>query len=79
MTRIKLRGMRRGEHVHCTVFMDHADGTYANLGTLIMRVGEYQLFGAALFAARDAWPAGTLRVDEEGDAIPDRGGDDGRS
>lgn len=78
MTRIKLRGLRRGDHVHCTVFMDHATGTYANLGTLIMRVGEFQFFGAMLYMARDAAKPGTFRIDIEGDAM-EKGGDDGRS
>ena len=37
-----------GQHVHCTLFMDGGGGSYASCGTLTFRVGEYQLFGAAL-------------------------------
>jgi len=38
-------------HVHCTFFSDNSvtnDKTFANLGKLIMDIGEYQLFGCAL-------------------------------
>ena len=37
-----------GEHVHCTLFMNGG-----NCGTLCFRVGEYQLFGAALLMGAD--------------------------
>lgn len=69
MMHIKLRAVRRGGHVHCDVFIAPAgDQTYANAGRLTLRPGEYQIFAAALHAAREAWPAGHLAVHEEGDS-----------
>ena len=38
-------------HVHLPVFSDKSNrnnGTFALLGNLVMTIGEYQLFGAAL-------------------------------
>lgn len=60
--KIKLRSERKGDHVHVDVFMG---SPYALTGNLIMLVGEWQVFGAALYAARDSWPPGTLVVEEE--------------
>jgi hypothetical protein len=37
-----------GDHVRCTLFMNRA-----NCGDLCFRVGEYQLFGAALLMGAD--------------------------
>jgi len=40
------------EHVHVTIFSDssiHNNGTFVNLGKLVMNISEYQTIGAALF------------------------------
>lgn len=69
MSRIKLRAVRRGAHVHCSVFMAHPCGAqYVCNGALIFSPGEWQLFGAALLAARNAMAPGVLGVDFEGDS-----------
>lgn len=45
---IRLRGERKGESVHERVFMG-TDGEHLELaGTLVMSIGEWQTFGAAL-------------------------------
>jgi hypothetical protein len=38
-----------GDHVHCTLFMNGA-----SCGNLCFRVGEYQVFGAALLMGAEA-------------------------
>lgn len=45
---IKLRSIRRGEHVHEGVFVGPDRDHLAFAGTLILRIGEWQLFEAAL-------------------------------
>ena len=45
---IKLRDERRGEHIHTRVFIGEDKDHLALSGTLVFRVGEWQLFGAAL-------------------------------
>ncbi|MFH1634072.1 MAG: hypothetical protein ABIG63_08685 [Chloroflexota bacterium] len=37
-----------GEHVHLKLFCGEQEGSLGKCGELIMRIGEYQLFGAAL-------------------------------
>lgn len=44
----KLRSVRRGEHVHTTVFFGNEGQTLANTGTLLQTLGEWQEFGALL-------------------------------
>lgn len=50
--RMKLRiDSINSQHIHLSVFSDPSfenSGTFALLGTLVMTVGEYQLFGCAL-------------------------------
>ena len=42
------------KHVHCTFFSDQFHkGTFADLGKLIMNIGEYQIFSAALLIAAE--------------------------
>jgi hypothetical protein len=45
---IKLRDERRGPHIHTRVFIGEDEDHLKLTGTLIMDVGEWQLFGAAL-------------------------------
>ena len=47
-TVIKFRDERKGEHVHSRIFMGPDEDHLALTGRLIMRIGEWQLFGAAL-------------------------------
>jgi hypothetical protein len=58
---IAMYGERRGDHVHCRIFMGE-DGTRAHVGTLIMRIGEWQIFGAALGTAAKAFGPDHLTV-----------------
>lgn len=65
MTRFKLRSERHGDHEHVTVFVTQSEAdspTYANAGKLVLRVGEYQIFGAALAHARDTFMPGHFGV-----------------
>ena len=52
-TTIKLRSEKRGEHLHTTIFMGKKGQTLHNCGTLAFRMGEWQLFGAALTLGQD--------------------------
>lgn len=76
---IKLKAERRGEHVHERVFVGADEGHLALAGVLVMDVGQWQIFGAAL-ALGAAQTRGRLRVLVEGDAAvvagdaPGRGG-----
>lgn len=49
---IKLHHVRRGEHIHTTVFARWFDGTmditFQRLGVIVGDVGQYQLIWAAL-------------------------------
>jgi hypothetical protein len=49
MTVFKLRSVRRGGHVHTTVFSGEEGGTLANVGMLVQNIGEWQEFGALLW------------------------------
>jgi hypothetical protein len=44
----KLKSKRKGDHIHATIFIGEDADHLANAGKLIFRVGEWQLFGAAL-------------------------------
>jgi len=70
MTRFKFRQERRGEHVHIDVFVTQGESespTYANAGKMTLRVGEAQVFGAAMCHARDTWTPGHIGVIFDGD------------
>ena len=45
---IKLRSEKRGEHIHETVFMGVDRDHLQNAGVIVMRIGEWQMFGALL-------------------------------
>ena len=45
---IRLRSKRKGDHVHERVFAGTDADHLKLLGTLVMDVGEWQVFGAAL-------------------------------
>lgn len=45
---IKLRDELCGEYIHTRVFMGPDKDRLSLTGTLVMRIGEWQLFGAAL-------------------------------
>jgi len=45
---IKLRDERQGNHIHTRVFMGEDEDHFKLTGRLVMDVGEWQLFGAAL-------------------------------
>ena len=45
---IRLRSKRKGDHVHTRVFMGEDLDHLALCGTLVLYVGEWQIFGAAL-------------------------------
>ena len=45
---IRLRSTRKGDHVHEQVFMGKDADHIALTGTLVMDVGQWQTFGAAL-------------------------------
>ena len=64
---IKMMSERKGQHVHERVFVaDGEDKTFALAGTLVFRIGEWQLFGAALGLGA-ANTQGRLRVVFVGD------------
>ena len=44
----KLRSVKKGVHIHTTVFSGREGSTLANTGTLIQTIGEWQIFGALL-------------------------------
>jgi len=48
MMRVKIVSEAKGEHVHMTVRAGENEGSLGLCGLLVMRVGEWQLFGAAL-------------------------------
>ena len=62
----KLHSEKKGQHIHTTVFSGTEEGTFANCGTLIQNVGEWQFFGALLLlGARET--KGRCVVQCEGD------------
>lgn len=66
--KIKLQSKRLGHHVHTEVFVGPDWDHLALSGTLIMHVGEWQLFGAAMLLATDETAIGRdLEVKVEGD------------
>lgn len=62
---IKLRSEKLGEHIHDTIFMGEQEGSLASVGKLIMRMGEWQIFGAALLLGAER-TKGHLTVKLEG-------------
>ncbi len=50
---IRMRDERRGDHIHTRVFMGKDEDHLKLTGTLVMDVGEWQLFGAALLIGAD--------------------------
>jgi hypothetical protein len=46
----RLRGERRGDHVHARLWAGESEGALGNCGALVFRIGEWQLFGAMLTA-----------------------------
>ena len=52
-TVFKLSSKVRGKHVHTTLFAGKEGQTLANTGTLVMNIGEFQLFGAMLSLGAD--------------------------
>lgn len=66
-TIIKLRSKRLGDHVYTDVFTaPDLNRTFAKNGTLVFRMGEWQIFGAALLIAAHHMDD-HLRVISEGD------------
>ena len=45
---IRLRDERLGEHIHTRVLIGEDEDHLARSGRLVFRIGEWQLFGAAL-------------------------------
>jgi hypothetical protein len=57
---------QKGEHVHMRVFVGNTRHSLGKAGELVMRVGEWQLFGAALgLGSRQTM--GHLEVELEGE------------
>lgn len=54
---VKLISARRGEHVEERVFVGPDADHLAYAGTLTLRVGEWQVFGALILEGRRHWPA----------------------
>lgn len=50
---LKLASDKAGEHVHVTVFMGPDADHLANCGKVILRIGEWQLFGACVLLGAD--------------------------
>ena len=50
----KLRSRLEGEHIKETIFVGNEGETLANIGTLAMHTGEWQLFGALLKLGSEA-------------------------
>lgn len=63
MIYFKLRHVTTGDHVRVLLFVGNGH-TLALAGDLIMRVGEYQVFAAALYSAANTWQPGVLSVEE---------------
>lgn len=64
----ELRSIRKGEHIHTTVFSGIEGQTLANTGTLVQSIGEWQLFGALLgLGAKNSQAAQHAIVVFEGD------------
>jgi hypothetical protein len=63
---VKLVSERNGDHVQQQVFVGEDEDHLALAGTLMFRIGEWQLFGAAL-ALGAKQTMGQLRVLHEGD------------
>ena len=59
---LRLRSERKGSHVHQRVFVGPDSEHLALAGTLVMNIGEWQLFGAALLLGAKA-TKGHLTVD----------------
>jgi hypothetical protein len=47
---IKINSVKLGDHVHCRLFMGETEGSLGLCGEPGFHIGEFQLFGAALFA-----------------------------
>lgn len=47
---LRLRGERRGDHIHARLFAGETEGALGNCGALVFRIAEWQLFGAMLTA-----------------------------
>ena len=62
---LKMRHEKMGKHIHTTFFSGEENCTLANLGTLVMDVGEYQLIGAALLLGAER-TNGHLKVLSDG-------------
>lgn len=45
---IRLRDVRKGDHIHTRVFIGEDVDHLALAGRLVFKVGEWQMFGAAL-------------------------------
>ncbi len=62
---LKMVSDKRGEHVHTTFFMGMENRTPANLGTLVMHIGEWQILGAAILLGAEK-TKGQLTVESSG-------------
>lgn len=51
---LKTRLEKRGQHVYVTVFMGDDSDHMKNSGTLVMDLGQWQLFGTALLFGQDS-------------------------
>lgn len=63
---IKLRSVRKGDHIHETMFMGEENRTLVNQGTLVMNIGDWQLFGA-VFLLGAKYSGDRLKVICEGE------------
>lgn len=69
----KIEYEQRGAHVHARVFVGAKRGALAKAGDLVFRVGEWQLFGAALGLGADQ-TMGHFEFITEGSLDPERNG-----
>lgn len=60
-TVIGAKSVRKGDLVHETYFMGNEGQLLAKIGTLVMDIGSWQLFGAALLLGADK-TLGPLKV-----------------
>jgi len=66
---VKLRSRRLGEHVHEQVFVGEQEGALGLAGELTFRVGEWQLFGAALVLGAEQTSGHLLVLFEGSDGV----------
>lgn len=60
----KIKGVRKGDHIHADVFMGLDEGHFGKNGSLVFTIGEWQIFVSALLLGADR-TQGHLTVEVE--------------